>query len=423
MAAKTETENQVQRAVDLVDRERLVDLTVALTDILSPTGDEAEVGRYYHATLEKAGLRATLQSIGDDRYNAVGMLEGAGSGRSLMFNGHLDTSFGNDFEDRGIGFRARGTVVDDEWIFGMGTFNMKGSLAAYVVAVEAIQAAGLRLGGDITIAGVAGEIEKAPVGEFEGRKYQGYGVGTKHLVTHGGVADACILGEPTNMKLVPAHCGSSWIKIEIPGQLIHTAWSNIEDNAIMKSRVVLDALGRWIEDYQKRSAIGNFSPKVNVAAIDGGWSWRGARTPESCSIYVDIRTTPDTKPIEILGQMRALVGDLNAANPGLEARAELYVSNPGTSIPDEHDLVKQITAAHAAQLGAPPEMSMEVWCSDAAHLNRYGIPTVNYGSAGRIRSGGEGWSTAQGEHVHIGDLVDIAKIYVRVAAAWCGVVD
>ncbi len=344
----------VAKAVAAVDRERLVQRVVDFTDIPSPTGSEADMGRAYHEVLGGAGLRATLQSIGDERYNALGVLEGAGGGRSLMFNGHLDTSFGN---------------------------------------------------------------------EFEGSKYQGYGVGTKHLVTHGGVADGCILGEPTNMKVVPAHCGSSWIKIEIPGKLVHTAWAKHEDNAIMKSRAVLDALDGWIADYRERSAIGNFSPNVNIAAIDGGWAWRGARAPDSCSIYVDVRTTPDTRPTEILAEMRALVADANAAHPGIEARADLYVSNPGTSIPDEHDLVKHISAAHDAELGAPPEMSMEVWCSDAAHLNRYGIPTVNYGSAGRVRSGGEGWSTEQGEHVHIGDLVDITKIYVRVAAAWCGVVD
>jgi acetylornithine deacetylase len=413
----------VAKAVAAVDRERLVERVVAFTDIASPTGSEADMGRAYRDVLNEAGLRATLQSIGDDRYNALGVLEGAGGGRSLMFNGHLDTSFGNEFEDRGMGFQTRGTVIDDEWVYGMGAFNMKSALAAYVTAIEAIQAVGLRLGGDVLIAGVAGEIEKAPTGEFEGSKYQGYGVGTKHLVTHGGVADGCILGEPTNMKVVPAHCGSSWVKIEIPGKLVHTAWAKHEDNAIMKSRAVLDALDGWISDYRKRSAIGNFSPNVNIAAIDGGWAWRGARSPDSCSIFVDVRTTPDTKPIEILTEMRALMAGVNAANPGIEARAELYVSNPGTSIPDDHDLVRHISAAHDAELGRPPEMSMEVWCSDAAHLNRYGIPTVNYGSAGRVRTGGEGWSTEQGEHVHIGDLVDISKIYVRIAAAWCGVVN
>lgn len=414
------TGNLVEKAVESVDRDRLIALTIALTDIPSPTGEEAEIAHAYADMLTEAGLDAKLQAIGDERYNAMGRLEGAGNGRSLMFNGHLDTSFGNDFEDRGPGFKTAGTLVDDEWIFGMGTFNMKSALAAYVVAVEAIQAAGIHLAGDIVIAGVAGEIEKAPVGDFDAPQYQGYGVGSKHLVTHGGVADACILGEPTNMKLVPAHCGSSWLKIEIPGKLVHTAWARHEDNAIMKARAVLNALDEWIPAYRERNAIGNFQPKVNIAAIDGGWAWRGARSPDNCAIYIDVRTVPDAQPTAILNELRGVIAKVNAANPDMHARVELYVSNPGTSIPDEHDLVRSVQRAHGEQLGQAPEMSMEVWCSDAAHMNRYGIPTVNYGAAGRIREGGEGWSTAQGEHVHIGDLLDMTKIYVRAAIDWCG---
>ena len=378
MAGIEEFDDLVQKTVDLVDRKRLIDLTVALTDIASPTGAEAEISYAYLDMLKRAGLKTTLQPIGDDRFNAVGRLDGTGGGKSLLFNGHMDTSFGNDFADRGPGFRTKGTIVDDEWIFGMGTFNMKSALAAYVVAVEAIRSAGLKLKGDLLIAGVSGEIEKSPHGDFTGPQFQGYGVGSKHLVTHGGVADACILGEPTNMKLVPSHCGSSWVKVEIPGRLVHTAWSSQKDNAILKSRAILNALEEWTPQYMERNAIGNFQPKVNIAAIDGGWAWRGARAPDSCSIYVDVRTVPDARPTEILNELRGVVKRVNDENPDLNATVEIYVTNPGTSIPDEHDLVKTIQEAHKGELGDAPEMSMEVWCSDAAHMNRYGVPTVNY---------------------------------------------
>lgn len=93
-----------------------------------------------------------------------------------MFNGHLDTSFSPEQAHRGIGYRCEGTVVDDEWIYGMGSFNMKSALATYVVATEAIRAADIKLAGDVVIAGVCGEIEKASVNDYDGPKYQGYGV-------------------------------------------------------------------------------------------------------------------------------------------------------------------------------------------------------------------------------------------------------
>ena len=412
----------VAKAVDKIDRGRLVDLVVELTNVPSPTGYEAEVARTFHEVLGGAGFRTTLQPIGDGRYNAIGILEGVGRGKSLMFNGHLDTSFGSELADRGIGYRTEATIIDDEWIYGMGSFNMKSALAAYVEASQAIQAAGIRLAGDILIAGVAGEIEKSPTGEYDDPKYQGYGVGTKFAITHGAVADYCILGEPTNMKVIPRHCGTTWLKIKIPGVLIHTAWSELEKNAILHSGLVLGALNEWIDEYRARHAIGDFRPKVNIAAIEGGWPWRGARSPDSCSIYMDVRTVPGVMPVEVYREVREVIQALVKKHPQLEGTiVDIYVSAPGTSIPDDHELIQTVVQAHTDQLGKAPELGIENWYSDAAHMNRYGIPTVNYGSAGRIRTGGGGFSTHEGEHVHIDDLCDIVKVYIQAAMSLCGV--
>ncbi len=418
------TREYVQRAIDQIDRERLVKLVMDLVDIPSPTGEEAEMARAVHEELGSAGFDAVLQPIGDERYNAVGRLQGAGGGKSVMFNGHLDTSFGPEQAHRGIGYQCKATLVDDEWIYGMGSFNMKSAMGTYIVASEAIRKAGIRLAGDVVIAGVAGEIEKAPVNEFEGRQYQGYGVGTKFAITHGAIADYCILGEPTNMKLIPRHCGTTWIRITVPGRLIHTAWSDVESNAINKARKVLDAIHQWIPDYCRRNRVGDFQPRVNVSAIQGGWTWRGARTPDSCSIYMDVRTLPEVLPVQAYDEVRELLRRLVAENPELEgSRADVYVSAPGTSIPDDHELVQTIVQAHSEQLGQPPEIGIETWYSDAAHMNRYGIPTVNYGSAGRIQTGGGGFSVRQGEAVHIGDMLDIIRVYIQVLITLCGVAE
>ncbi|MCM8854810.1 MAG: M20/M25/M40 family metallo-hydrolase [Candidatus Thiodiazotropha sp.] len=417
-------ENLIAKAVDQIDRDRLVQLVIDLTNIPSPTGYEGDMARAVHEVLEGSGFDATLQPIGDERYNAVGRLRGAGGGKSIMFNGHLDTSFGLEQAHRGIGYECKGTLIDDEWIYGMGTFNMKSAMATYVVATESIRKAGIRLGGDVVIAGVAGEIEKSPVNEFEGRKYQGYGVGTKFAITHGAVADFCILGEPTNMMLIPRHCGTTWLKITVPGHLIHTAWSDVDKNAINKSRVILDAIHEWIPDYVARNQLGDFRPRVNVSAIEGGWPWRGARTPDGCSIYMDVRTLPDALPVQAYNEVRDLVNEQVKAHPQLEGtKVDVFVSAPGTSIPDDHELVQTVIEAHSNQLGEAPKMGVETWYSDAAHMNRYGIPTVNYGSAGRIRTGGGGFSTHQGEHVHIGDMLDIIKVYIEILLRKCGVAD
>lgn len=421
----TVDKNLVAKAAEQIDRDRLIKMVMDLVDIPSPTGYEGDCAKAVHELLGEANYDSVLQPVGDERYNAVGRWQGQGGGKSLMFNGHLDTSFGPDQAHRGLGYQCKGTLVDDEWIYGMGSFNMKSAMATYIMASECIQKAGIKLGGDVVIAGVAGEIEKAPVNDHEGPMYQGYGVGTKFAITHGAIADYCILGEPTNLMLIAQHCGSCWVKITVPGHLIHTAWSDVDKNAINKSRKVLDAIHEWIPDYLDRNTLDDgFQPKVNVSAIEGGWSWRGARTPDNCVIYMDVRTLPDKFPLEAYNEVRSLVDGLVSKNPELQGtKVETFMTTPGTSIPEDHDLIKNIVQAHTDQLGEAPKRGTEVWMSDAAHMNRYGIPTVNYGSAGRIRSGGGGFSTHQGEAVHIGDMMDIIKVYIQCMMQICGVVE
>ena len=130
-------------------------------------------------------------------------------------------------------------------------------------------------------------------------------------------------------------------------------------------------------------------------------------------------------PVQVYNEVRALIAAVVSDNEELAGvKVEIFLSAPGTSIADDHELVQTIIRAHTDQLGAAPQMGMETWYSDAAHMNRYGIPTVNYGSAGRIRStGAGGFSTAQGEAVYIGDMLDITRVYIQAILMICGVAE
>ena len=166
-----------------------------------------------------------------------------------MFNGHLDTSYsGREPWLQGIpGFQPEGFERDGR-IYGLGISNMKGAVACYVEAVRSLQDAGVRLRGDVLIAAVAGEIEKTQQGDAQGAEYRGYAAGSRYLVTHGGAADMCILGEPTENKLVLAHFGSLWLRLSTHGPFVHTAFSagRREENSIVRMRRVLDAVLEWL---------------------------------------------------------------------------------------------------------------------------------------------------------------------------------
>src|SRR5437588_8316752 len=162
------------RIVGAVDESRLVSLAVDLESIPSPTGDEQAMGERVREEVERMGLQVQGQQVEDGRPNVVGLWEGSGGGPSLMFNGHMDTSYsGREPWLAGIpGFQPEGFVRDGR-IYGLGISNMKGAVACYLEAVRALADAGVRLRGDLVVAAVAGEIEKTQWGdEYRGSEYR-----------------------------------------------------------------------------------------------------------------------------------------------------------------------------------------------------------------------------------------------------------
>src|SRR5579864_1331760 len=162
-----------------VSEEEIVAMACDVVNIPSPTGEELAMGKYMRGALEAAGLQVTWQEVEPGRANAVGLWEGSGNGKSLMFNGHMDTSnTGRETYLTGLGYKPK-AVVKNGMIYGLGIYNMKGALVCYTQAVKALRRAGIKIDGSILIAAVAGEIEKTQWGdEFVGKEYRGYGVGT-----------------------------------------------------------------------------------------------------------------------------------------------------------------------------------------------------------------------------------------------------
>ena len=216
----------VSAAAVSVDRDRLVETAGRMIDVHSFTGDEQGMGELMVELYGALGLQVQWQQVEDNRANALGIWNGAGGGKSLMFNGHMDTSYsGREEWLRDVpGFQPH-HFVEDGRLYGLGISNMKGALACYVEAVHALQDAGVRLRGDVLIAAVCGEIEKTQYGDATGAQYRGYAAGSRYLVSHGGVADMCLLGEPTEGKVVLGHFGALWLRIRVHGNFIHTAVS------------------------------------------------------------------------------------------------------------------------------------------------------------------------------------------------------
>jgi acetylornithine deacetylase len=405
--------------VQHVSEERLVDTARALVDISSPTGHELEMAQHMRALFEELGLSVAWQEVEQDRPNVVGTLAGAGGGPSLMFNGHMDTSYsGSEAHLRGIGFRPS-AVVKDGRVWGLGISNMKGALACYVEALRALLDSGVRLRGDLTIAAVVGEIEKTQWGEeFRGRDYRGYAAGSRHLVTHGAVADMCVLGEPTEQRIVLGHYGAMWCRIGVGGPFVHTAFSEgrLPENSIVRAREVLDRVLAWIPEWEERASYRGLRGVVNVGAVRGGLPWRLSRTPGRTDLFLDVRVPPTMPMQDARRAFDELVRDLGERHPDWGIDSDVYVTAPGAEIDERHPLVEAIDRGHSAVFGAPPERDAVRWFSDASALTRYGVATVNYGTS-------SGLPGAEGESLDVDGLVRIAKVYALVAADVCEVAE
>ena len=329
-----------------------------------------------------------------------------------MFNGHLDTSYsGREPWLQGIpGFQPDGFERDGR-IYGLGISNMKGALACYVEAVRSLLDDGVRLRGDVMIAAVAGEIEKTQQGDAQGAEYRGYAAGSRYLVSHGGAADMCILGEPTESKLVLAHFGSLWLRLSTHGPFVHTAFSEgrRDENSIVKMQPVLAQVLEWLPLWEEEMSYGDVRGVANVGSIEGGFGWRASRTPHRTDLYLDLRVPPDVP----MADARRKALEFARSLDGVEA--EVYVTAPGAEIEESHPLVRGLEEAHAEVYAEPPERDVTRWFSDASVLTRYGIATVNYGTSSGLPD------AELGENLSVEGLVKTADVYARAAMKICGV--
>jgi acetylornithine deacetylase/succinyl-diaminopimelate desuccinylase-like protein len=403
-----------------VDRDRLVETATRLVNVPSFTGDEEAAARLMVELFEALELHVQWQQVEQGRANALGTWAGAGGGKSLMFNGHLDTSYsGREPWLRSVpGFQPQAFERDGR-LYGLGISNMKGAVACYVEAVCALQEAGVRLHGDVLIAAVCGEIEKTQQGDAQGAQYRGYAAGTKYLVTHGGVADMCLLGEPTEGKVVLGHFGALWLRIRVHGDFIHTAFSEgrRDANSILRAQQVLGAVLEWIPTWEDDPANAYRGAKaiVNVGAIEGGFGWRASRTPHHTDLFLDVRVPPTKEMAVARGEVLEMVRGLGERFPDYGVEGEVFVTAPGAEIDEAHELVAAIDSAHTEVWGQPPGRDVTRWFSDASALTRYGVPTVNYGTSTGLMD------VELGENLEIDGLVKTAEVYARVAIEVCGI--
>ena len=367
----------------------IADLTGALVRIesVNPNLDatasgEAAIADYVADWLLAAGLEVAVQESSPGRPNVIAIKRGTGGGRSLMLNAHMDTVSLGKMTD------ALTPRIEGNRLYGRGSYDMKASLAAIMLAARDL--ASEPLSGDLIITAVTDE-------EYAS-------VGTQAIVRDYS-ADACIVTEPTHLELCLAHKGFVWADIETTGFAAHGSLPEVGIDAIAAMGPVLSA----ITDLDHRLRRGSGHPllktgSVHASLIDGGTEL--STYPDRCRVQIERRTVP--------GETRELVeAELTDLAERFGAIAKVGIDREPFEIAPEAEFAQAASNVIEQALGQPPAVVGWGGWMDSALTSAAGIPTVVFGPTG------EG-AHADIEWVDLESTQQCREIYVAIAKAWCG---
>jgi len=362
---------------------------MAMTAIPSPAGGELELAEYVAGELSDGGVEAVCQRIEGKQANAVARRSGDGTGPSLMLYAPIDMHIaGNPVEDGPwIDFSGRPDLIpkplaDGDYVIGLGAENPKGHAACVVAATRAIARAGIPLRGDL-IAGLGGggmPVNKSPDPSIR-QPGVGHGVGCAFMLEHGYQPDFAVIAKPGG-AVAHEEVGLCWFEIAVHGDFNYAGIGLRPGgrNPILDAATVIAKLQAWFPQYTAHNTSGLVAPRGSISAIEGGWPEKPAFVPETCKIFVDLRVSPRTDPLEAQRQLDEALDAIRAAEPGIRIERTMILAIPGTSTPPDNWIVASSVKAWEMIEGRPhvPRTGTS-GATDANILRGHGVPTARIG--------------------------------------------
>lgn len=349
---------------------------------------EPEIATFIEGWLQGKGFETHWLEATPGRPSVVGIARGTGGGKSLLFNGHIDTVGVIGMETP---FTPR---IEGNRMYGRGAYDMKGGVAAMLIA--AARAKELNLRGDVMVACVSDE-EYASVGSFEL---------TQHFRAH-----AAIVTEPSSLKAVVAHKGFVWLELETHGKAAHGSRPDLGVDAIAKMGKVLVGLEKL--DLEMRAApphklLGSGS--IHASLISGGQEL--SSYPASCKLSIERRTIPGESHVMVEQQVRKILDSISASDPNFSYTLTMQLERKPHQIAEDDPTLKILLQKARELLERVPELEGAPFWTDCAVLSAAGIPTFLFGPHG------EG-AHAEQEWVDLESVEQCADIYLQTAQEFC----
>ncbi|GBE86848.1 tryptophan synthase beta subunit-like PLP-dependent enzyme [Sparassis latifolia] len=376
-----------------------VELTQILTRIDSSNPDlsggagETEIVDYLLAWLAHHDFDAYRLEAHLGRPSVVGVARGSGGGKSLMFNGHIDTVTLAGYD----GDPLSGSLVDDA-VHGRGTFDMKAGIAASLVAAHRARASRPR--GDIILTLVADE--------------ENLSLGTQEVLAAGWRADAAVVSEPTNLELMLSHKGFVWFEVDIIGKAGHGSRPDLCVDAIVKAGHFLVALEAYGDTLLKGAHAEH--PVLGTGTVHAGLIRGGEEAssyPALCTVSVERRTVPGETPTLVETQLRAVLDEVSHRVPDFRYLLRVGDARPPYEVDRENPFVKMFSQHAESVLEHAPTVAGATYWADSALLAEKGMPVVLFGAQG------EGAHAAR-EFATVDSIRKVTETFTRVAIEFCG---
>jgi acetylornithine deacetylase len=380
-----------------IDEDYLVSTLSRLVQInstnpsLSPEGaGEAEIAAFVAGRLHDLGVEVTAWEIAPGRWNVVGRLKGRGNGRSLLLNAHLDTVGVSGMAEPFSGALRNGRV------YGRGSQDMKGSLAAMLAATKALAESEVQLAGDLLVTAVADEEHSS--------------IGADDLVARGFHADAAIVTEPTDLAVCLAHRGFIWYDVETFGRAAHGSRYREGIDANMHMGRFLAELGKLEAELRARPSHPLVDvPSLHAATLHGGTEL--SVYAAHCCLQIERRTVPGETVESATAELQAIVDRLSAADPTFRATLTPTFSRPPLTVDESAEIAQAVKRAANTRLGRQPAIVGQPFWTDAAIFAAAGMETMLIGPTGHGLHSAEEW-------VDVASVVDLAVILADTAVCY-----
>jgi len=334
--------------------------------------------------------------------NVIGRI-GSGSGKKLLLDGHMDVVGVGD--PTAWSREPFGAEVENGVLYGRGSVDMKGGLAAMVYAAKMLLDAETPLNGDLYIVGV---VQEEPC----------EGLGIKTLVEQEGLQpDWVVLGEPTNLQISQGHRGRIEMRVTVHGKASHASAPHRGENAIYGAARIIFGLEMLAGQLTKDRLLGQGS--LAVTQIESMAGSRNA-VPDKCNFYIDRRLTLGETEAKALAEVEGVIlrENLHASVEVTEYRATSYTGYearqyeyfPAWAMDEDHPLVQAAFQAVRKTLGYPPRIQLWSFSTDGTYtMGTAGIPTVGFGP------GQERYAHTSEEQIRLKDVAAAARVYAQMA--------